>query len=142
MSLSLLLDEHISAAVATQVQARRPEVSIQSIYDWRGGSFAGEDDDPLLAAAAGEGLTLVTYDQKTIPSLLTEFALQDRSHGGVVFVDDRTIASSDIGSLVLATLALWDQGQAWDWTNRVVFLRRAGEERSVLESALSPNGFV
>jgi hypothetical protein len=38
MSLSLLLDEHISAAVATQVAAKRPEVSIQNIYDWRGDS--------------------------------------------------------------------------------------------------------
>jgi hypothetical protein len=50
MSLSLLLDEHISPAVAQQVQAKRPEVSIVSLYDWRGGVLAGADDAPLLSA--------------------------------------------------------------------------------------------
>src|SRR5690242_6099744 len=101
MSLSLLLDEHMSAVVAVQVQGKRPTISIQSIYHWRGGVFAGEDDDPLLAAAVDEGLTLVTYDQRTIFPLLSDIALLGRSHGGVVFVDVKTIASSDIGALIL-----------------------------------------
>jgi hypothetical protein len=124
MSLSLLLDEHLSPTVAVQVQAKRPEVPIQSIYHWRGGIFASEDDNSLLAAAAREGLTLVTYDQKTIPTLLEEIALLGRSHGGVIFVDDKTIASSHIGSLVLALVALWEQCHVWDWVDRVMFLQR------------------
>jgi hypothetical protein len=126
MSLSLLLDEHISPVVAVQVQVKRHEVSIQSIYHRRGGVFASEDDDPLLSAAADEALTLVTYDQKTIPPLLNEIALIGRSHGGVVFVDNKTIASSDIGSLVAAIVALWEQCHTWDWVDRMVFLRPAG----------------
>jgi hypothetical protein len=126
MSLSLLLDEYISPVVAVQVQVKRPEVAIQSIYHWRGGVFASEDDDPLLSSAADEALTLVTYDQKTIPPVLNEIALIGRSHAGVVFVDNKTIASSDIGSLVSAIVALWEQCHAWDWVDRVVFLRPAG----------------
>ena len=91
MSLSLLLDEHISAAVAAQVQSRRPEIPIQSIYHWRSGSLAGADDEPLLAAAAEDGRTLVTYDQRTIAPLLSDLTLVGRGHSGVVFVDDKTI---------------------------------------------------
>src|SRR5687768_5097089 len=109
MSLSLLLDEHISPTVAVQIQAKRPEVSIQSIYHWRDGIFGGADDDPLLAAATSEGLTLVTYDQRTIPSLLTEMALLGQRHGGVLFVDNATIPPSDIGGLVRALLGLWER---------------------------------
>jgi hypothetical protein len=125
MSLSLLLDEHVSAAVATQVQRKGADVAILSIHEWRGGALVGKDDDPLLDAAAAEGLTLVTYDQKTIRPLLTERALLGRSHGGVIFVDDKTIAQSDIGSLVKAILALWEQSHSWDWTDRVLFLHPA-----------------
>ena len=111
--------------VAVQVQAKRREVSIQCIYHWREGTLAGADDDRLLAAAAAEKLTLVTYDQKTIPPLLQEFALMGRSHGGVIFADDKTIPASDIGGLVKAILGLWEQCHSWDWTDRMVFLRPA-----------------
>jgi hypothetical protein len=125
MSLSLLLDEHVSPAVSVQVRRQRPEVSIQSIHEWRGGTLLGKEDALLLAAAAEDGLALVTYDQKTITPLLTEMALLGRRHRGVVFVDHKTIAPSDIGSLVTAILALWERCQAWDWVARVLFLRPA-----------------
>src|SRR3954454_14924778 len=97
MSLSLLLDEHLSAEVVVQVKRQRPEVSIQSVHHWRGGGLSGKQDDLLLAAAAEERLTVVTYDQKTIPPLLTEMALQGLGHAGVILVDNQTMPSSDIG---------------------------------------------
>jgi hypothetical protein len=125
MSLSLLLDEQISAVVAAQVQSKRAAVAIESVHHWRGGAFLGKRDDFLLAAAAEESLTLVTCDLKTIPTLLVETALLGQSHGGVVFVDDSTIASSDIGSFVKALLALWEQCRAWDWRDRAMFLAPA-----------------
>jgi hypothetical protein len=125
MSLFLLLDEHLSPVVAAQVQAKQPAVVIRSVHHWRGGDLLGQDDGPLLAAAAEEALTLVTYDQKTIAPLLVVLALLGRSHAGVIFVDDRTIASSDIGALVKALLALWEECRAWDWTDRIVFLSPA-----------------
>jgi hypothetical protein len=123
VSLSLLLDEQISATVAIQTRMKNPEVAVQSVHQWREGSFRGKGDDLLLAAAADEALTLVTYDQQTIPTLIASMAFLQQSHGGVVFVDDRTIASWDIGALVRAILSLWVQCHTWDWTNRVVFLR-------------------
>ena len=67
MALALLTDEQISYVVAEQVQAKRPDISITSVRAWRGGTFQGKTDESLLRAAAEEGLTLVTYDQKTIP---------------------------------------------------------------------------
>jgi hypothetical protein len=125
VSLFLLLDEHLSPRVAAQCLAKNASLRIQSVHHWRAEFFLGKGDDRLLAAAAEESLTLLTYDQQTIPSLLAEMALLGQSHGGVIFVDDATIASSDIGSLVKAVLTLWEQCHAWDWMNRVLFLRRA-----------------
>ena len=123
--LALLLDEQISFVVAEQVRAKRPEIPIESVRDWRGGALVGAADEALLRGAAAEQRTLVTYDQKTIPPLLSAWAATGEEHGGVLFVDNRTIAPSDIGALVLALIEQWDEGSGWDWTNRIWFVRRA-----------------
>jgi hypothetical protein len=69
-------------------------------------------------------LTLVTYDRRTIPSLLKTWAEAGRPHGGVIFVDEKTIGPADLGGLVLALLQLFKITGRWDWTDRVYFLRR------------------
>lgn len=120
--LSLLLDQHLSLAISEQVRAKRPEISIQSLYEWREGAFVGIADPLILRAAADDGLTLVTYDRKTIPPLLVEWGNAGISHGGVVFVDNLTIASNDFGRLVRALIHYWDLEHAGDWTNRIGFL--------------------
>jgi hypothetical protein len=88
MSLNLLLDENISQVIAAQVRSHRPPMVIESIHHWREGRFEGNTDKAVLQAARTENLTLVTYDQKTIPPLLAELYAEGESHGGVIFVDD------------------------------------------------------
>ncbi len=123
--LSLLLDEQISPVVADQIAIRRPEIRIQSIYRWRHDVLTGVPDELVLQAAAQDALTLVTYDLKTIPPLLTEWCALRIPHAGVVFVDDRTIAPDDFGGLVRALIFLWEQEHERDWTDRIVFLGAA-----------------
>jgi hypothetical protein len=120
--LGLLLDEHISPVVADQLRARSPSVPIHSIHQWRSGALCGMPDDRVLAAAAEEGLTLVTYDVTTIPPLLTEWAMEGRSHAGVILVDQRTIRPDDFGRLIRALALLWEGEHGLDWTNRSTFL--------------------
>jgi hypothetical protein len=120
--LAFLLDQQISPEVAEQVRAKRPEIPIQSIYEWREGTFVGIADALILQAAAEDSLTLVTYDRKTIPPVLAEWGISGQSHAGVVFVDNFTIASNDFGRLVRGLIYYWDQEQASDWTNRIGFL--------------------
>jgi hypothetical protein len=74
--------------------------------------------------AAAERLTLVSYDRRTIPVLLKAWIEEGRSHGGVIFVDDKTISPANIGHLVRALLNLWEKSARWDWRNRVCFLQR------------------
>ena len=56
--------------------------------------------------------------------MLKTWAEEGRSHGGIVFVDEKTISPSDIGGLVWALASLARETGRWDWTNRVYFLRR------------------
>jgi hypothetical protein len=121
--LKLLLDEHISRHVSTGLRRRNRLIEIFCMSEWEEGTL-GQDDSVCLHAAALRGLTVVTYDRRTIPPLLKDWAEQERDHGGVIFVDERTIAPSDIGGLVMALNQLANETENLDWMNRVFFLRR------------------
>ncbi len=73
--------------------------------------------------AAVQGVTLVTYDRRTIPPLLKTWAEEGRTHGGVIFVDERIISPADSGGLALGLARLAMETGNWGWTNRVYFLR-------------------
>jgi hypothetical protein len=122
--LKLLLDEHISPDVADGLRRRNRAIEVHSMVGWEGGYFLGQEDSVCLRQAAIQGLTLVTYDRRTIPPLLKAWAEEERPHGGVVFVDDKTISPADIGGLVRALIRLAKETGNWNWTNRVYFLRR------------------
>ena len=120
--LKLLLDEHISPQVVDGLRRRNPKVQVFCMRDWKNGRFIGADDDLILVEAAAQGLSLVTYDQRTIRPILKQWAEEGRAHAGVIFIDDKTILPGDIGRLVRALVELVSESQRWDWRDRVVFL--------------------
>lgn len=122
--LKLLLDEHISPSVAKGLHGRHRSLTIHFMIEWEDGQFLGQDDSACLEHAAEQGLTLVTYDRRTIPPLLKSRAEAGRDHGGVIFVDEKTISPADIGGLVGALSKLVREAGTWKWTNRICFLHR------------------
>ncbi len=122
--LKLLLDEQISPDVGAGLRRRRKPVSVFCLGEWEEGRFLGLSDELLLDEAARQRLTLVTYDRRTIPPLLKAWAEEGRDHAGVVFVDPETLSSSDFGGLIRGLEKLWEETKLWDWTNRIVTLRR------------------
>jgi hypothetical protein len=122
--LKLLLDEHISPDVANGLRRRNHALEILGMVEWEDGYFLGQEDSACLREAATQRLTLVTYDRRTIPPLLKTWAEEERTHGGVIFVDEKTISPADIGGLVWALTRLARKTGNWDWTNRIYFLRR------------------
>jgi len=122
--VKLLLDEHISPAVADGLRRRNPLLTVVCMAAWEQGEFLGQKDSLCLLQAAEQGLTLVTYDRRTIPPLLKIWAEEEQRHGGVIFVDEKTISPADTGSLVRASSELAKTTARWDWSDRVCFLRR------------------
>ena len=122
--LKLLLDEHISPDVARGLRRRNRALDVRYLVEWEDGYFLGQEDSACLREAAAQGLTLVTYDRRTIPPLLKTWAEEERRHGGVIFVDEKTISPADIGGLVWALTRLARETGNWNWTNRIYFLRR------------------
>lgn len=121
--LRLLLDEHISPAVAGGLRRRHRALSVVCMVEWEEGEFLGQPDSACLRQAAAQGLSLVTYDRRTIPSLLKIWAEEGRTHGGLIFADEKTIPPSDVGTLVRALSALWLKTVKWDWSDRICFLQ-------------------
>ena len=122
--LKLLLDEHISPDVAEGLRRRNASIKVLSLAEWEDGNFLGQDDSACLLAATAQATTLVTYDRRTIPILLKTWAEAGQHHGGVIFVDEKTISPANIGGLVRALLQLHKEAAKWDWVDRVVCLRR------------------
>jgi hypothetical protein len=98
--LKLLLDEHISPDAADGLRRRNRAIVVRYMAEWENGDFLGQQDSACLQEAATQSLTLVTYDRRTIPPLLKTWAEEEQKHGGVVFVDEKTISPTDIGGLV------------------------------------------
>lgn len=121
--LSFLLDEHISPKVGTQLEKKLPEITVRALQTWQQGQYLQASDEWLLTVAAQHSLTLVTYDTRTIPTLLKNLALQGQHHAGIIFIDQRTIRASDIGKMTKALLSLWKAENKSVWTDRTVFLQ-------------------
>ena len=124
--LRFLLDEHISPVVARRIVARTRADAAIIVAEWAGGDFLAVQDDLLLDAARKHGLTLVTYDCRTIPVILKRRGEEGVAHGGVIFVDQCTLAPNDFGGLVRALVELWEAQRGFNWTNRIVYLKRSG----------------
>lgn len=122
--LKLLLDEHISPAVAEGLHRLNRRLVVFCLAEWEDGEFLGQSDSACLREAAARGLTLVTYDRRSIPVLLKTWGEESRKHGGVIFVDEKTITPPDIGGLIRALNRLAEKTAHWDWTERVCFLQR------------------
>jgi predicted nuclease of predicted toxin-antitoxin system len=119
--LRLLLDEHLSPDIATHLRRHLPDLVVYSLQEWEDGAFL-QTDALILRTAHTHGLTLVTYDQRTIRPLLKAWGEQGITHGGVIFLSRRTVASSNIGVIVRALIELWQQYGQDEWTDRVHYL--------------------
>jgi hypothetical protein len=120
--LRFLTDEHISPLVAREARRKCPGISITALHEWRDGCFLGSQDEVFLPEASKDGLTFVSYDQRTIRPLLKRWAESGVQHGGLVFVDEKTIAPQDFGRLVASLCLLWRSERRASWQNRVVYL--------------------
>lgn len=121
--VAFLLDEQISPKIVMQVSAKREDIPIYSIHDYTNGAYLGVGDEIVLTTAASDGLTLITYDQKTIPLILVEWGQARKNHAGVIFIDNRSIPANKFGALVKAIIWLYDRQKDADWQNRIIYLQ-------------------
>lgn len=120
--LKILTDEQIDPDIAVATKKRCREISILSLFDWMDGHFVSASDEEVLREASRQGLTLLSYDLRTIPPLLRAWGERGIDHGGVIFVDSKSSAQNDISGISKALVELWEVQGKVDWKNRFFYL--------------------
>ncbi|HRZ34866.1 MAG TPA: hypothetical protein P5534_00705 [Candidatus Paceibacterota bacterium] len=122
--LQILTDEQISPDVAVAARRLCRGIPITPLFEWMESHFVSAPDGEILREAARKQLTLVSFDLRTIPPLLRACGEQGIDHGGLIFVDEKSIPQNDVGGLARSLCALWKLLGDADWTNRCFFLQR------------------
>jgi predicted nuclease of predicted toxin-antitoxin system len=120
--LRLLLDEHLQARLVAELHRHNPLIDVVSLHEWEQGAYLATNDAHILAEAYRQHRTLVTRDARTIAPLLKHWGEQGMAHGGVIFLDHRSLPEGNIGALVTALLNLHAHHGQDDWTDAVIFL--------------------
>lgn len=82
------------------------------------------DDGIILRECQREKWVLVTFDVNTIPAILTEMAVNQEEHAGVIFISSKSFAQNDYPGIAHALAELARDELDTDWTNRVMFLSK------------------
>jgi hypothetical protein len=122
----LLLDGHIKKAAVAALRRCCPRLEAAHIADWRGGRLRTAEDATILTACLEDKRVLVTYDQRTIPGLLRQWAAEDRPHAGVIFCDINSVPPEDPGAVARAVTRVVEEMAGMDLTNLVRYARPAG----------------
>jgi len=121
--LYILTDEQISPEVAVAARKLCRGIQITTLFEWMDGHFVGSPDGEILREAARQNMTLLSFDLRTIPALLRSWGEQGIDHGGLIFVDEKSIPQNDIGGMARTLCELWKLLGDADWTNRAFFLK-------------------
>jgi len=122
--MKVLLETHIAKATVGAIAKAAPDIEAQHLARWRDGPMRSASDAELLTACHEEGRVLVTFDLRTIPSLLRQWAAEGRNHSGVIFGDDKTLKPSSPAMLAAALATLVAEIGEADTTNVIRFLTR------------------
>ena len=121
----LLADENTSHRFVSACQRIEPDFPIVHIATWQDGSWLGLDDAALLQGCTGAGLVLVVFDRATLPWHAGQLLRAGQDYGGLVLFR-RMVRSTDYGLQSRLLTGFWAQeGCAWDWQNRMVYLPKS-----------------
>jgi hypothetical protein len=104
---------------------RQRGLDAQSLREWQGGRFRSRPDREILSAADLEARVLVTYDVRSIPSLIRSLAPSGFEHSGIIYVSSNTIKANQIGALADAIERYLVGHGDLDWRNLEMFLAKA-----------------
>lgn len=124
--MRFLLDSHLPRAVVPALEGW--EVDVLHLAVWREGSLLHAPDENILATSTREQRILVTSDRSTVPALLSTLWEADFHHAGVIFVDEETFPSSDIGRLARAILNVDQTMHDFNWTDLAITLETVDPE--------------
>lgn len=125
MAFRLLADENTSHRLVSACQRLVPGFPLLHIANWEDGIWLGLDDAALLVCCARAGLVLVAFDRATLAWHGGQLLRAGQDHTGVILFRG-VVRSADYGYQSRLLTSFWqNEGQAWDWQNRIVYLPKS-----------------
>ncbi len=125
MVFRLLADENASHRLIDSCRRWVPDFPMVHIANWEEGIWLGLDDAALLICCAEANLVLVAFDRSTLAWQAGALLRAGQDHGGLILFRG-SVRSSDYGYQSRLLTSFWRQeGGAWDWQNRMVFLPKS-----------------
>jgi hypothetical protein len=125
MASRLLGDENTSHRLIAACRRLTSEFPIIHIADWQEGMWLGLDDAALLTCCAEANLILLAFDRSTLGWHAGQLLRSGQDHAGLILFRG-TVRSSDYGYQARLLTAFWSEdGNYWDWRNRMVYLPRS-----------------
>lgn len=87
--MTLLIDHHYAAAIATQLRALGHDVALAAERGWQ-----AEGDQTLLEHSSAERRALLTNNVADFAVIAVRWAAVGRQHYGLVFTSDRSLPRS------------------------------------------------
>ena len=120
----LLADENTSHRLVSACRRLVTPFPIVHIADWQDGSWLGLDDAALLMSCAEAGLVLVAFTGRRFPGTRGNCSVPVRTTAGSC--TSAAPSRRDSGHQARLLTDFWaDEGHAWDWLNRVVYLPKS-----------------
>ena len=125
MALRLVADENTSHRLIAACRRFIPEFPIVHIANWQDGICLGLDDPALLLSCAEARVILVAFDRSTLAWHAGQLLRAGHDHAGVILFRG-LVRSSDYGYQARLLTGFWEnEGVAWDWQNRIVYLPKS-----------------
>ena len=125
MPFRLLSDENTSHRLVSACQRLVPRFPIVHLADWQDGMWLGLDDAALLTCCAEFNLVLVAFDRSTLAWHAGQLLRAGHDHAGLILFR-RSVRSSDYGHQARLPTGFWaNDGNEWDWQNRIVYLPKS-----------------
>jgi len=125
MDFRLLTDENTSHRLVSACRRLVADFPIVHIAAWEDGIWLGLDDAALLICCAEANLVLMAFDRSTLAWHAGQLIRAGHDHAGLILFRG-TVRSSDYGYQSRLLTGFWqNEGGAWDWRNRIVYLPRS-----------------
>ncbi len=91
------------------------------LADWMNGKYRVSEDAVLLAVLREQGLTLVSFDRRTMAAHAGELTRAGAGHAGVILFR-RSVSPIDYGKQSRLLVEFWREAGNEDWADRIAYL--------------------
>ena len=121
--IRLLADGNTSRRFVDACLRLQRDFPVIHLADWMQGKYRISKDLVLLPVLREHGLTIVSFDRRTMAMYAGQLTREGSGHAGVILFR-RSISQIDYGKQSRLLVEFWQEAKDWDWADRIEYLPR------------------